>query len=476
MEGRHATLTRVRAAVPAPLADRPALTSAIVVFAAALAIALLQGSKPFVYDARGYWLLSETFVRDGHFSLLNFDSPLRGYLLPLTFHGITGIADLVDLKHSTMPKLFNSLVLSLLAAVLLPALAQLAWPERRWGFWRRLGLAAVLLVFWHGYLAYPLSDFPALAAVVLALIAVARVDAPGWMLLAGVAAAAAVNMRPAYLLTAPVLALLVAFAWWQQRGRPHASWPRRALCAGLALVGFAVVALPQSLSAHRHHETWSFVPGAAAGLSTLQFTEGMRMQRYDTYVGTQEPSPRMVYVDPTGERVLMQQEGGQVNNTRQYLRMIAERPALMSGVFFRHVVNGLDQRYPTPYVERIDTGGSRWLRIAGFLLVFLALLRVAWPTARRSLGPARWQFPAALLLCGATALASAVETRFLLPVVAVVYVIVLTPGWPNPLALARAQSGGRRLVLPLLLAGSLALFLAVVLGVAAGASDNLRFT
>lgn len=438
-----------------------------------VAVGVAQGTKPFYYDAGVYWSLTDSFSRGSAFSLLKFDSPLRGYVLPLVYDAMRGVGTLTGIGDSLLAQLANAFVFSLIATVLAPALARLAWPQQRWGLARRLVLAALVLVFWRGYLTFPLSDFPALAAVLLALIAISRPDAPGWMLLAGLSAAAAINMRPAYLLLVPVLAALVALAWWQQRGAPHPAWSRRVLCAGLLLLGFVVVSLPQSLSAHRHHDTWSFVPGAAAGLSSLQFTEGLRMQRYETYVGLDQPSPRMVYVDPSGSELLAKQDDGVVRDAGEYLGVIASDPLTMAGVFGRHVVNGLDARYPTPYVEQLDTGDSRWMRLSGFLLVFLALARIAWPAARRGLGEARWRYPAALLVCGATSIASAVETRFLLPAYLLSYLLVVAPGWPNPFA-ARG-TGLARYRVPALLAVAAIAFFAVVLTVADGATDNLRF-
>lgn len=444
-----------------------------IVVVVAFVVALLQGDKPFYYDASGYWGLAQSFVKDGTFSLLNFDNAIRGYLLPLINHGVQGAGNALSLNEYVQAKLLNAFVVSLVTTVLAPALAEQTWPAHRWGLGRRLLLAAVTLVFWRGYLNFPLSDFWALGAVLLALIAVGRPDRPGWMLVAGLAGAVALNMRPAYLLLAPILALLVAYAWWRQRGTAHAGWVRRGLCVALLVLGFVVVSLPQSLGAHRHFGTWSFVPGAAGGLQSLQFTEGLRMQRYETYVGHEQASPQMIYIDPTGVGILGERPNGQVADGGEYLGVIADHPLAMAGVFGRHIVNGLDARYSTPYVEQIDTGGGRWMRLLGFLLVFVALARVAWPRARRALGEAQWRYPAALLAAGATALASAVETRFLLPAYLLSYVLALAPGWPA--FVDPAHSGWRRYRAPVVLAVALVVFFAVVLHIVGVATDHLQF-
>jgi hypothetical protein len=450
----------------------PAIGAFAVAFVASLLVASIEGAKTFQGDSAHYWALGDAFVLDGSFSLLNFDSPLRGYLLPLLTHGMAEVAGGLDLSASSVVRTFNAAVLALIATVLAPSFARLAWPDRGWGFWRRLGVAVLLLVFWRSYMSFPLSDFPALAAVLLALVAAARADAPGWMLVAGLSSAAAVNLRPAYILIVPVVLALALAVWWRQRDSWRGAAPRMAACFALLFLGFAAVSLPQSLATHRHHDSWSPVPGSVAKLSSLQFTEGVRLQRYETYVGLGQPGPRMFYDDPTGQRILEQRGDPTINDAREYLGVIAGHPVDMAGVFARHVINGFDQRYPTPYVEQVDDGSQRWLRLAGFLLLFVALARVAWPPARRALGRARWRYPVALLLCGATSVASAVETRFLLPGYLLAYLLVLAPGWRPALAALRPGTVGLRPALALGVA--FAVYMAVVLYVVGQATEHLR--
>jgi len=435
-----------------------------------LVVGLLEGEQPFYYDSLAYWNLGGSFVRDGTFSLLNFDDPTRGYLWPVTMLALSELAHGLEWTASSLITIFNAVVFALIATVLAPALANLAWPEQRWGLWRRLGMAALVLVFWRSYLNFPLTDFPALAAALVALLATARSESPGWMLVTGVASAAAINMRPAYIVLIPAVLCLVAMAWWRQRGAPRLSVGRLVLCGLLLVLGFTVISLPQSLSTHRHHDRWSFVPGAAGGLSSLQFTEGMRLQRYETFVGSGQPGPSMRYADRTGERILQQRGDATIDNVREYLGVVASHPLDIGGVFARHVINGFDQRYSTPYVENL--GSQRSLRLVGFLLVFLALVRLAWPTARRSLGHTRWRYLAALLLCASPVVASAVETRFLLPAYLLVYLTVLAPGWPNPFP--STHPVGTRIRTAGLLIASFALYMAIVLHVVNNATRQLR--
>jgi hypothetical protein len=459
------------ASSPARLASRPALNAFAVVFVGTLLVALIQGQKLFYGDSANYWQLGSTFTRDGHFSLLNFESEVRGYAWPLAIHLLQVFRDGVRWTDSSVVKLWNVVLFALIGAVLVPRLAEITWPQQRWGFMRRVGLAALLVVFWSGDLSYPLSDFPGVALALLALIAVAHPDTPGWMLLAGAAAGLAIDVRAAYVPFVLMLPAIVALAWFDQRRVEHASLARRALCIGLLVVGFVGVSLPQALSSHRHYGTWSFIPGRPSDLAQEHFVMGMYSQRYDTLVTPQGGAYQVIYLDHTGLRLLREQPNATINSTGEYLGVVADHPLAMAELLGRHAVNGFDMRYSTVYVEHLDSGGHLWLRIAGFLLVFLALVRVLWPAARRSLGPTRWRYPIALLLCCATSVFTAVETRYMLPAWLLGAMLVLAPRWPSPIGDGR--TGPRRFLTAAVLVVVGLAFTAVVWHVVSGATAQV---
>ena len=446
----------------------PAVTAFAAAFLAFALVALLQGEKPFYYDSGTYWSLAESFVEDGRFSLLNFENTgLRGYALPLIYFLVQKLAGVLTDNASLMVMAFNSAVFALIGAVLAPRLARIAWPTIEWSVSRRLLLCGVILFFWHGFLSFPLSDFPALAAALLALVAASRSDSAGWMAVAGLAAGLALDIRPAYVLLIPIVIGLIAWDRLEQRRRVDL-----ATCGRLALFlgGLILVSLPQSLSQHEHFDSYTPIPGGSS-LVGLQYTEGLRLQRYDTYVGGGIEQARMTYLDRHTDEIVLGLEDGAVKDTGEYAQIVVEHPITMAGVFLRHLVNGLDQRYPTPYVERLQTGWNRPGRVLGFLIVFLALVRVAWPVTRRRLEPARWRYPAALMLCCATSAASAVETRFLLPVFLLCALLVVAPGWANPVGPPALGLRRYRALAVMAVAG--VAFFAVVWTIGGGATDSL---
>jgi hypothetical protein len=445
-----------------------------VAFAGALAVAMLQGEKPFYNDAGSYWTAGATFTENGHFSLLNFDNLTIGYALPLINHWLQVVAAELAWTWSSTAKLFNAFILALIGAVLGPALAKTVWPTQpSWSIRRRLALTALLIVFWSGFLNYPLSDFPGLAMATLTLIAVARTDSPGWMLLAGAALGGAINMRPAYVVLAPVVIALVVWAWLDQRGAPHASGARRALCAGLLLIGFAAVSLPQSLAAQRHGGGWSILPHSAALEPSVSFSSGIADQAYDAYVINGEARVEMKYGYPAGQRLLDEQKEGKVTSASQYLGLFVSHPFVMANVIVRHVINGLDPLYSTYVVENLHNAGRTWGRITGFLLLFLALLRVLWPQARRLLAPGRLRYLVALLMCCVTTLSTQMERRYMLPAYLLVYVLALTPRWPNPIG--RSGAGLRRLRTPAVIAVAFLAYASLVWYITSDAISHLVF-
>jgi hypothetical protein len=449
-----------------------------VAFAGTLAVALLQGEKPFYGDSSEYWGLGATFTVHGHFSLLNFSSSSRGYLLPLINHLLQTLAVHLSWTSSSLAKLSNALTVALIGTVLGPALIKTVWPQQpSWGLGRRLLLTALLIVFWSGYLNFPLSDFPGLGMALLTLVAVARTDSPRWMLLAGAALGASIDMRAAYLPLVPVVAGLVAWAWFDQRGTRHASASHRALCAGLLVIGFVTVSLPQSISAHRYYGTWSFIPSAARfePASTF-FTPGMYTENRDTWLFGGATKALMVYGYPAGLRLLEEQREHRIASTSQYLGLFVSHPLVMGGLIVGHIVNSMDPLYSTPYIENLHNQGRVWGRIAAFLLVFLALLRVLWPAARRRLGPGRPRYLIALALCCVTTIPTDIERRYMLPLYLLSYALALTPGWPNPIAaVGSVGSGLRRFQTPAVLAGVLLAYSLVVWYITQEAIDHLTF-
>lgn len=448
---------------------RGPFAAAAILFLACLAVGLLQGEQQFYFDSGYYWGLSKTFVANGHFSLFNFEySGLRGYCIPLLFFVWRNATEWIVDGEGHQVLLLNSALFALIGGILIPRLATIAWPEAQWNLGRRLAAGALILFFWRGFLNYPLSDFPTLAVALSAIVAV-DYGSRWTLLLAGMAAAFASNARPAYLLLAPLLLGIVIWNQLEAQRNPRALRPRMLVGPAIFLIGLAIVAVPQSILQHRTLGGYSPLPGGNE-LAQLQYTVGLELDLYGTYVG--EPgSAVLAYRDPDTGGVLAELDGGQVGGTAEYGVLILKHPLTMVQLFLRHFLDGLDYRFTTPYTYHLQPPLHRLIRAAGFLLVFLAILRFAWADARRSLGRARWRYPAVLLLLGLTALPTAMEQRFLLPVFALSIMLCLAPRWPNPLQ--RDRAGRIRSRTPLLIGVGALAFFGVVAITVHSATENL---
>ena len=181
----------------------------------------------------------------------------------------------------------------------------------------------------------------------------------------------------------------------------------------------------------------------------------------------------MRYVYPAGLRLLEEQPGGKVKSTSQYLGLFVSHPLVMGGMIVRHIINGMDPLHSSYLVENLHNGGRTWGRISGFLLVFIALLRLLWPAARRMLGPGRLRYLAALALCCVPIVPTQMERRYMLPIYLLVYVLALTPRWPNPIGPALA--GLRRFRTPAVIAVAFVAYACVVWYITSDALNHLTY-
>ncbi|ALW85941.1 hypothetical protein AUC43_13045 [Hymenobacter sedentarius] len=367
----------------------------------------------FKFDAAEYWELSLKFTQQGHFSLLAFDEPLRGYLGPLL------ILPARVLCHVTgWPMLAGARVLgagwaALLFGLAIPQLwAQVA--RRPLSVARWFGLVGLGFIFWRDYFNFTLSDMPALTLLLLGLAALGW-RSWAWAGVAGLLLAAAINIRPIYVASVPAcLWLLYALP------RPSQQLWRR---TASLVAGAALVLLPQWLINQRYFQQPT--PLVLAGLPSSrplylkQLGWGTSFQRYESSLISEIPRS-LVFADPAGQRAMANMPGRSFTSYGQYLKFVVRQPLAVGWRYLRHLFNGLDIRFPTPYPTQLHPPGQAALRLLNYALLGLgACLAVV--GLRRSGRP---QFdtdsvPAAvmvaLLLPCLLVLPTLMECRFLLP-------------------------------------------------------------
>ena len=402
----------------------------------------LSGYTPdqFRFDAAEYWELSLKFTPPTGFTLLAYDEPLRGYLGPLLVLPARVLCHFTGWSMLTGARVLGTGWAALLFGIAIPELWARATGRALSGA-RWLALLGLGFVFWRDYFNFTLSDMPALALLLLGLAALGR-RGWRWAAAAGLLLASAVNIRPVY------VACLPGVLWLLAGSRPGFSLGRLAKSVVAMAAGAALVLWPQLRINQRHFgQNTPLVLAQRPGKEPLylrQLTWGTAFQRYETSLVPAIPRS-LVYADAAGQRALATVPGGHFCSYGEFLEFLAHRPFGSASRYARHLFNGLDIRYPTPYPTRLHPPGQALLRLLNYALLGLGVwltlagCRAATLThqAKKELVPAepRPLLVALLLPCLLT-LPTLMECRFLLPL----HLLLLTgvaatwqplAGWQN---------------------------------------------
>jgi hypothetical protein len=388
----------------------------------------LSGYDRFYYDSAEFWRIAGTFKHDGHFSLLAYSYPWRGYSMPLFYHGLQVVGSGLGLGGVTTVKVFGVLFAATLGVVVIPRLAHVLFPAATVGPGNLLAFNGIVFLFWRDYFDFPLSDFPALLVGAVGVIALLRRSAVGYVV-AGLSFGLATNIRPNYLPAAIAAAAVAALLPLRSSARAG-----RTVAVSLLLAGALVPTLPQMLMNHRHNGSWSPSVEKAHELTLISLYLGLHAQKYETYVGSPAnyPQPSVSYLDPSTTHVMEQEHLSPVTfpdarigfpSVGRYIRLVFNYPVEIAASYVRHVFNGLDVRYPTPYIRNLENT-SIFLSLFQYTLIFMALARLLIPDARRALGSVRWLGliipPCACL----TMIWIQAEPRYWLPVQLPIYLLV----------------------------------------------------
>jgi hypothetical protein len=414
------------AAVTATLARHPRLAT----FAATAAVLLMlnasSADRMFYADAANYWSLARSFDSGDGFSLDSYTDRLRGYSIPLLWKVVQQLSHAAGVDEIVGFRIFSALLGSALLAVVLPTL---------WAFLLgcRIALVPTLLfstlglLYWRGHLLYPLSDIPALLLLATGVLCLPREDrAWGYTTAAaaGACLALAANARPIHAAALPLSGLLVC--WYCARAE------RRRLVTGCAFLLSASLALVPQARINLSVKG-SLNPFAAAdsdpnqpSLYAQQLAWGIAIQRYETNVGGRFPDA-VIFTDGRGQDLLPVPRNqdprvalaGRPFDFGAYLNLLTSNPWFFASAYARHLFNGLDVAYSTPYVQRV---APRQVAMAAlnYAVLTVALVQLMSGLVRLKF---RHRLSGRRLMAGLTfvapavlAVPTAVEPRFLLPI------------------------------------------------------------
>lgn len=406
------------------------------------------------YDAGEYWDLSLQFFRGGKLDFLGFQGAGRGYVGPLLLLPGRVLCRLTGCSILAASRVLGAGWAALLFGAVLPAAWQRvksrALENGRW-----LALTGLGFALWRDHFNFPLTDFPGFTLSLLGLLLLAR-PRPMWWLGAGLALAAVVNMRPLYAAAVPAW---LGLAFYLTKNARYPGKPGLACWLALAL-GAALVMGPQVLLNWRHEGRATPLVLVAAHDAHRDYLHvlswGTRLQRYET--GFFPGAHRVLMVpDSTGIRQISRLGPGGFASYAEYFAYVGRCPASVAQRYLRHLFNGLDLWYPTPYPRQVHPPGQAAGQVLNFaalglgLLHVLAIVRGRVRTKKRIVTGVELLVGAALLLPVLAALASQTEPRYFLPLHLLVLLLAVTA---RPLRWAGLQPRIRpgRVVLALLLA------------------------
>ena len=390
----------MRAQRAQPLAGdgRPSVILSVIAGAVVFAGTVTQTPSRFVYDAATYWAGSVSLAhgRDPYVDgMLN----LRGLLTSVLYlPAALATRAFGDAAGGMAVLVQNSLLVSLVGALLLPRFLRIWVPVTPW----MVGVCAGLTLLLVGRFApYPLTDLWAAALMLAAVVVLQRSTAIG-VLSAGLFAGIAFNLRPAYLVP-----LLLAMAAVLFRQRLAGLW----FAAG---VGVALV--PQSILNLRHGAGLRLWPVDTAPLAKLQAQLASYIVRYDTAVYGVARHPQQHFCSPELAQLVGDDPPRSIGGLASlYLHNLPQAAVFTS----EKVASALHWPLSAPYFVPRGAGDLVFalLTTAVAVVGFAALVHAQSWSGFRCAPVAVWVAFVVWLGSLATIMTSQPETRFALPLV-----------------------------------------------------------
>jgi len=345
------------------------------VFLFMLIYTLQRSYNPFVQDSAYYWGLANSFIIDEHFSFTNFNSELRGYVFPFSLFMIKTLAEMVQSNEKTLFYVFSSLLFTLLSIFILPWFVHtlFQWKTKLLG---KGVLTFALFFFWRGYFLYPLSDFPALASLLIGVVLYSKsLQNPSKLILSvlsGFFLSVALNIRPVYLVSFIILLAAALFFLRKCEKMQLFQWLLT------FVIGCSIILLPQYLINKKHYQKNTPLVQARYADESLYIKElfwGIGTQKFETNIGDNFPSSVVIYNDP------FKLKFNKTNLLREkslssYLKIARRFPIDMVVSYFRHLFNGLDIYFPTPYIKNIFAN-HMILSITNYLIWLYVIIHLA---------------------------------------------------------------------------------------------------
>ena len=432
--------------------------------------ASMEAHRPpqFTGDAHGYWNSAKVFVNtDKVFSFAHYVSYARGYLASFTvFLFVRFATDFLGFVDPVSAYYFSY---ALFSAVIFTFVAPYVFCKafkKSFSFLSLGVFISLLLIFFGGDFAHPLTDIPALCFIFISLAAYFKLDDGRFRLLSaflvGLSAAAAYNLRQIYLIFLFAMIAMTALKIFATREvhsffgitrgvfkkildkinglkpvfRVMLNGARKALKISLLIVGAVLVMIPQVIinKAHLESEDWQVqtqtYPLAAEGVEyplVLFNAHGLTtMLKVDFWVRDFNTHEIYAAVYPNAPF-----EGYEkCFDYESYFNSITSNPKWYIESWLNSAFLGMVATYGESYITDLTTGFFERAALSIFMIscfvvtVFSAVFKFFKTKGKRK--RARHNFftlipVLAIVLSGAVSCLTKMETRYLLPWFAIVY-------------------------------------------------------
>ncbi len=391
---------------------------------------LSRESYPFCHDSNGYWAYGKFFEKNNQFSIAYYDNALRGYLFPLINYWIFKFGQLLQVSEVNSFRFFSSLFYAYLIIEIIPLFISEIF-EKVIEFRERIIVLILFFIFWRGYVLYPLTDFIAFSSMITAAMLLLRIYKTKRIklricFLIGALVFSCLNLRPSYIIIlVPFLIIstfLIFSVKFQEEKRVFNCF-KSLVPISMIFLGMFLVALPQIIINNVHFQSTSpfvqmekYFNGKNLMLSKLY--NGLTIQKYETYIGKEYDSSVALLNDVTGKEIITSEKITEINSYPDYFKLVLKHPIQFFQIYLKHLFNGLDIRFSTPYVVKFHSFiETTLIQLINFTIMYLTILLVAYKLKKRSLFGNIYSilFLLVIVLPGFISLPTEPEVRFYMP-------------------------------------------------------------
>lgn len=138
-------------------------------FITLLIAAVVFCTKTQIYDSEYYWSWGMSIFNNGKINFLNFPETFRGYLYPFIIASLRVIGLKLFNSEWILFILFNCVIFTGIICVLVPKLLEYDM-NSKYSWIKSFIFSILVVIFWRNHLVYSLSDIPAMAMFMLAVL------------------------------------------------------------------------------------------------------------------------------------------------------------------------------------------------------------------------------------------------------------------------------------------------------------------